>query len=94
MELADRPISPGVPRDNRGGESRRRACDRQLERERGWVDQAERRIEELQANLADAVGAERIAAGDAAALRAELGRRRRWRLLLRLRWLRGDRRTV
>jgi hypothetical protein len=55
----------------------------QLERERGRVDRAERlleeeqkRIGELKATLADAVGAERIAAGEAAALRAELDRRR------------------
>jgi len=46
----------------------------------------------FQATLADAVGAERIASGEAAALRAELDRRREWRLLRRLRWaLRGDR---
>jgi hypothetical protein len=39
------------------------------------------------------VAAERIAAGEAAALRAELDQRRQWRLLRRLRWaLRGDRR--
>jgi hypothetical protein len=63
----------------------------QLEREHGRVDQAERRIGELTASLADAVGAERIAAGEAAALRAQLDRRREWRLFRRLRWaLRGD----
>jgi hypothetical protein len=39
----------------------------------------------------DAVAAERIAAGEAAALRAELDRRRDWGLLRRLRWaLRGE----
>jgi hypothetical protein len=54
------------------------------------ADGAERRIDELMTQLADAVGAERIAAGDAAALRAELDRRRGWGLLRRLRWaLRG-----
>jgi hypothetical protein len=70
----------------------------QLERERGRVDGAERRAEnaerrigELTTSLADAVGAERIAAGEASALRAELDRRRQWRLWRRLRWaLRGD----
>jgi hypothetical protein len=61
----------------------------QLERERSRVDRAERLLEEerersgkLEVTLADAVGAERIAAGEAAALRAELDalrkRRRRW----------------
>jgi hypothetical protein len=61
----------------------------QLERERSRVDRAERLLEEerersgkLQSSLADAVGAERIATGEAAALRAELDalrkRRRRW----------------
>jgi hypothetical protein len=38
------------------------------------------------------VHAERIAAGKASALRAELDRRRQWRVWRRLRWaLRGDR---
>jgi hypothetical protein len=65
----------------------------QLEREHGRVDRAEQRIGELTASLADAVGAERIASGEAAALRAELDRRREWRLFRRLRWaLTGDRR--
>ena len=64
----------------------------QLERERSRVDRAERLLEEERARVADAVGAERSAAGEAAALRAELDRRRGWRLLRRLRWaLRGDR---
>ena len=53
---------------------------------------AGRRIDDLQANLVDAIAAERIAAGAATALRAELDRRRQWRLWRRLRWaLRGDR---
>ena len=74
----------------------------QLERERNRVDRAERLLDEerersdkLQASLTDAVGAERIAAGEAVGLRAELDRRpgRDWGLLRRLRWaLRGDRR--
>jgi hypothetical protein len=78
----------------------------QLERERSRVDRAERRIdeersradrieellEEARAQIADTIGAERIAVGEASALRAELDRRRQWRLWRRLRWaLRGDR---
>jgi hypothetical protein len=70
----------------------------QLDQEKSRVDRAERLLDEerersgrFQASLADAVGAERIAAGEAAALRAELDRRREWKLLRRLRWaLRGD----
>jgi hypothetical protein len=65
----------------------------QLERERSRVDQAERLLDEergqsgkLQASLADAVAAERIAAGAAAALRAELDRRQKWGFLRRLWW--------
>ena len=56
-------------------------CREQIERERGRVDRAERLLEEeqkrsgeLEALLADAVGAERIAAGEAAGLRAEVER--------------------
>ena len=64
----------------------------QLKREHNRADRAEQRIDDLEATIADAIGAERIAAGEAAALRAELNRRREWRLLRRLRWaLRGDR---
>jgi hypothetical protein len=55
-------------------------ADRRIDEERGRVDRAERLLEEeqkrngeLQASLADAVGAERIAHDEAAALRAELG---------------------
>ena len=45
--------------------------------------------------VARPVGAERIAAGEAAGLRAELDWRREWKFLRRLRWaLRGDRRAV
>jgi hypothetical protein len=73
-------------------------CREQIERERNRVDRAERlldeereRIGQLTTDLADAVGGERIASGEAAALRAELDRRREWKLLRRLRWaLRGD----
>jgi hypothetical protein len=43
--------------------------------------------------LADAISAERIAAAEATGLRAELDRRREWKVLRRLRWaLRGERR--
>jgi hypothetical protein len=44
-----------------------------------------RRVDELRIALADAVAAERIASGHAAALRAEADARRSWRLLRRLR---------
>jgi hypothetical protein len=54
-----------------------------------------KRNRELEASLADAIGAERIAAGEAAALRAELDQRHEWKFLRRLRWaLRGDRGTL
>jgi hypothetical protein len=56
----------------------------QLERERDRVDRAEARIAELQTELADAVAAERIAAGEAAALRAAADARRSPGLLRRL----------
>jgi hypothetical protein len=73
---------------------------RQLEREQGRADRAEqqldaerqrvetgrRRIDELQGALADAVAAERIAAGEAARLRERADRRREWRLWRRLSW--------
>jgi hypothetical protein len=50
------------------------------------------RRRETQEQRENPVGAERIAAGEAAARRAELDRRREWRLFRRLRWaLRGDR---
>jgi hypothetical protein len=63
-----------------------------LERERNRADRAEQRIDDLEAKIADAIGAERISAGEASALRAELDRRREWKLLRRLRWaVRGDR---
>ena len=51
----------------------------QLDRERARADRAE-------SALADAVAAERIAAGAAAGLHAEADDRRTWRLLRRLRW--------
>ena|SRR6516225_4828787 len=47
--------------------------------------------DELAQALADARAAERIAAGEAAALRAQADERHGWRLLRRLRWaLRGE----
>jgi hypothetical protein len=58
----------------------------QLDRERARADRAERRIDELQAALTDAVAAERIAASEAAGLRTMLTDQRTrpwWR-----RWLR------
>ena len=49
-----------------------------------------RRIDELRIALADAVAAERIADGEAAALRTEADRRSNWGMLRRWRWaLRG-----
>jgi hypothetical protein len=49
-----------------------------------------RRVDELRIAVADAVAAERVAAGAAAALRALADDRRTWRMLRRLRWaLRG-----
>jgi hypothetical protein len=72
----------------------------QLEREQARADRAEtlfhderaqlhaarRRIDELQATLADALGAERIAAGEAEQLRGQLDRLKGKSLLRRLRW--------
>jgi hypothetical protein len=64
----------------------------QLERERDRADLAEQRIGHLEVKIADAIGAERIASAEASVLRAELDRRREWKLLRRLRWaVRGDR---
>jgi len=66
-------------------------AERRIDEERSRADRIERLLEEARAQIADAVGAERIAAGEAAGLRAELDRRRQWRLWRRLRWaLRGD----
>jgi hypothetical protein len=49
-----------------------------------------RLVDKLREALADAGAAERIAAGEAAALRSEAARRRTWGMLRRLRWaLRG-----
>jgi hypothetical protein len=53
--------------------------------ERGRADRAERYLEELRTALADAVAAERIAAGEASALRAAADARRSQGLLRRLR---------
>jgi len=50
----------------------------QLDRERVRADRAESLLGELQAALTDAVGAERIAAGEAAGLRTEVEERRSW----------------
>ena len=56
--------------------------ERHLEEERGRVDEERKRVDELRTALADAVAAERIAAGEAAGLRAEVERliaeRRPW----------------
>jgi hypothetical protein len=69
--------------------------NKRLEREQNRVDRAERLLDEERERRADAIAAERIAAGEAAALRAELDRRRGWGLLHRLRWvLGGDRRVA
>jgi hypothetical protein len=58
------------------------------------LERADRRADRFETALADAVAAARISTGEAAALRAELDRRRDWRLFRRLRWaLRGDRRN-
>ena len=70
----DRPVEDNV----RGFELAISTLAAQLER-------ADRRADRLETALADAVAAERIAAGEAAALRAALDRRRGWRLLRRLR---------
>ena len=56
-------------------------AERHLEEERG-------RVEQLQTALADAVAAERITAGVAAGLRAELDRRKDWRPPLWRWWFR------
>jgi hypothetical protein len=53
--------------------------------ERLRADPAESRADRAESALADAMAAERIAAGEAAVLRAELDRRRSWGLLRRLR---------
>jgi hypothetical protein len=56
------------------------------------LGKADRRADDAERRIADAIAAERIAAGEAAGLRAELDRRREWKLLRRLRWaLHGDR---
>lgn len=58
----------------------------QLARERERVDRAERKVEELDLALADARTAERIAAAEAAALRAAADQQHGWPLLRRLLW--------
>jgi hypothetical protein len=57
----------------------------QLERERDRVNRAEAQVAELRTALDDAVAAGRVAASEAAALRAELEQRRTWGFLRRLR---------
>ena len=65
----------------------------QLERECKRVDRAERKVDQLETALADALAAERIAAGEAAALRAEADQRRGWSLRRRLWWAIRPRRS-
>jgi hypothetical protein len=74
MNGLDRPAEQNV----RGFELAISALAAQLER-------ADRRADRLETALSDAIGAERIAAGESAALRAELDRRRDWSLWRRLR---------
>jgi hypothetical protein len=66
-------------------EARAERADRQLETAREELDASHRRERELQTALADAVAAERIAAGETAALRAEREQRRQWSRWRRLR---------
>jgi hypothetical protein len=61
------------------------ANERAVRAERHFEDER-KRVVELRTALADAVAAERIAAGETSALRAEADRRRDWGLLRRLRW--------
>ena len=65
----------------------------QLGRERERVVRAERKVDQLEVALADALAAERIAAGEAAALRAEADQRRGWSLRRRLWWAIRPRRS-
>jgi hypothetical protein len=58
----------------------------QLARERERVDRAERKVEQLELALADARTAERIAAREAAALRAADDQRRAWSWWRRVCW--------
>ena len=53
---------------------------------RQLVEPLSAQLEHERRRADDAVAAERVAAGEAAALRAELDRRREWPLLRRLRW--------
>jgi uncharacterized coiled-coil protein SlyX len=57
-----------------------------LDHEQQRVARAEHQVEELRTELGDALAAERIAAGEAAGLREEADRRRRWGLVRRLCW--------
>ena len=82
--------------------ARAEKAEQRADAERARVNGAERRIDELltaladargaelRVALADAVAAERIAAGEAAAFRTEADRRSNWGMLRRWRWaLRG-----
>jgi hypothetical protein len=89
--------APDIPRTVRTLESaiealreQLRKADQREEAERGRADRTERHLEELREALADAVAAERIAAGEAARLRAQAEDRRAWRLLRRLGWALRD----
>ena len=61
-------------------------AERFFEEERYLIEAEGLCSAELRAALIDAVAAERIAAGEAAALRAEANHRHAWRLLRRLGW--------
>jgi hypothetical protein len=70
--------------------SRAERAERFFDEERHLLEAERLCSAELRVALIDAVAAERIAAGEAAALRAEVNHRHAWRLLRRLRWaLRG-----
>jgi hypothetical protein len=60
--------------------------DERARQERERADRLERKLEEMAVDLADARTAERIAAGEVAALRAEIDKRQAWSLWRRLRW--------
>jgi hypothetical protein len=66
-----------------------RARAERSETERRWLQV---KLDDTQAQLTDAVTAERIARGEAAGLRAELDARRTWGLRRRLRWALSGRR--
>ena len=78
----DRPSEPAVRAFEIAITTLAAQLDRADERARLERERADR----LEIALADAAAAERIAANEAAALRAQEDERRRWRLLRRLRW--------